>query len=270
MKNYLKFWGTRGSCPVSGPEYTHFGGNTCCLEVRYGEHLLILDAGTGIRPLGHTLHAKKIDLFLSHMHWDHIMGLPFFEPLYNKEAHITIWAPDCQGHSCERMIGQVLGKEFFPIHLDQIHSHLTFRTLQEKEPIAIGPLILDVHPTRHPGKTYCFRIKTPHQTIGYVTDNELGTQIPESFIAFHKKSDYFIHEAQYTSTEYLRKEGWGHSSLDHAIALVNHVQPRHWLVTHHDPSHTDADIRAMAQSVRSHPLPCPAIWMPDGHTLHLN
>jgi phosphoribosyl 1,2-cyclic phosphodiesterase len=270
MKNYLKFWGTRGSCAVSGAEYLHFGGNTCCLELRYDDTVVIFDAGSGIRPLGHTLaHEKKIDLFLSHLHWDHIVGFPFFEPLYRKGVHITIWTPQGHGRSPSELFDQLLAPEFFPIHLDQMKAHLEFKTIQEKTPVRLGPLTIDFHKTIHPGVTYCFKIKTPHQTIGYVTDNEIDLEKQQSFIAFHKNCDYFIHEAQYSVDEYPEKAGWGHSSITNALELVRQVHPSRWLVTHHDPAHTDENLRALAKLARTSDLPCPVEWIPDHHMVAL-
>lgn len=269
MKNFLKFWGTRGSCPVSGLEYSHFGGNTACLEVHYEDTCLIIDAGTGIRPLGLTLkNQKKIDLFLSHMHWDHIIGLPFFDPLYRKETEITIWAPQGAGRSCRELIDQLLAKEFFPICLDGIEAHLTFKIIQEKHPVHLGPITLDFHRTIHPGEAYCFKIITPHQTIGYATDNELHLDKQQHLISFFKRCDYLIHEAQYTPEEYIRKTGWGHSSVPSAIAFVEKVQPAHWLVAHHDPEHTDNQLQELQTRTRS-ALSCPVEWIGDGHVLPL-
>lgn len=269
MKNFLKFWGTRGSCSVSGLPYSHFGGNTSCLEFHYDNTCIIIDAGTGIRPLGLTLKNRtKVDLFLSHMHWDHIIGLPFFEPLYQKGVELTVWAPQGNGRSSRELFDELLAEEFFPVNPDAIRAQIHHKTITENSPIHIGPLMIDFHHTIHPGLTYCFKIKTPHQTIGYVTDNEIHLDRQESFIAFHKNCDYFIHEAQYTSEEYSKKRGWGHSSLANAIALVKQVQPAHWLVSHHDPQHTDDDLKALEAFAKSQ-LCCPVDWIADGYTLPL-
>ncbi len=275
MKKYLKFWGTRGSCAVSGAEYLHYGGNTCCLEVRYDDAFLIIDAGTGIRPLGNTLlHHKKIDLFLSHTHWDHLIGFPFFEPIYRKDVHITVWAPEGPGRKCRELFDQLLAKEFFPVHLDEIQAQLQFKPIFEKKPLQVGPLTLDFHTTIHPGLTLCFKIKTPKQTISYVTDNEIDVDSQASFIDFHKGSDLFIHEAQYTPEEYMHKKGWGHSSLSRAVSLIQKVHPGRWIVTHHDPKHTDHDLSALHTRARkllaeSHNS-CPIDWATDGHTITLD
>jgi phosphoribosyl 1,2-cyclic phosphodiesterase len=267
---FLKFWGTRGSCPVSGKQYQRFGGNTCCLEIRYDDVLIVIDAGTGIRPLGNTLGTeKKIELFLSHMHLDHLTGLPFFDPLYRKDAHITIWAPLGPDRTCRALIDELLSREFFPVHLNEIQAALEFRTVYEKSPIQIGPLTLDFHHTRHPGLTYSFKITTPHQTIGYTTDNEIKIEHQQSFIDFFEGTDLFIHEAQYTEDEYTYKKGWGHSSLNHAFELVNLVKPGKWFVTHHDPEHSDSTLEELEKYAQTQKLCCPVEWVPDHFVLPL-
>ncbi len=265
---YLKFWGTRGSCPVSGVDYLHFGGNTPSLEIRYGEQIAILDAGTGIRPLGLALpKIDKIDLFLSHFHWDHINGFPFFEPIYRKEVNMTIWAPHSEGRSTQDLFEDLLAFEFFPIHLSQIQAKLNFELFKAKQPVQLGNLTIDFHETIHPGHSYCFKIKTPKMTIGYVTDNEIDFEKQKSFIEFYKGVDLFIHEAQYTSEEYKSKKGWGHSSLNKMCELIEKIGPSKCLVTHHDPKHSDSDLREMEEIARSRPLPCPIEWVHDGYSL---
>lgn len=290
MKNYLKFWGTRGSCSVSGPEYKRFGGNTCCLEIRYGETVLLIDAGTGVRPLGESMIGQgplKIDLFLGHTHWDHIIGFPFFEPLYKPGMQITIWSPAGAGRSCKELFSQLLATEFFPIRLEQVQAHLEFRTTQQKTPVHLGPITIDFHTTQHPGLTHCFKIKTPHETIGYITDNEMlqghhGTLLEapeslfephESLIQFMKGCDYLVHEAQYFPEEYLEKAGWGHSSARNAVSLIQKTHPKHWIVTHHDPKHSDADLDRLAdfvhKTLHENKVPVSVEWVPDGHAIRL-
>lgn len=270
---HLKFWGTRGSCPVSGPEYLQFGGNTPCLELKYDEQFLIFDAGTGIRPLGSSLcnetgcTVKKINLFLSHFHWDHIIGFPFFEPIYRKGTEITVWTPKGNGRTSRDLFGQLLASEFFPIHLNQVQAKLDFKIIEPKKPVQMGPLSINFCSTTHPGNTLCFKIRTPDQSIGYVTDNEIDEN--SQFIEFHKDVDLFIHEAQYTPKEYESKQGWGHSSIAKALNLVGQIRPAKWLVTHHDPSHTDIDLLALEKVAKASSLPCPVEWVGDGHVISL-
>jgi phosphoribosyl 1,2-cyclic phosphodiesterase len=263
-KNYLKFWGTRGSCAVSGPEYVQSGGNTCCLELRYDETHIIFDAGTGIRPLGKTLveqGQKLFYLFLGHTHWDHLIGFPFFEPIYHVGSIIEVYSPVSVGRNCRDLFADLLAQEFFPVRLDQVQAHIHYRTIHPKTPIQMGKISLDFHNTAHPGTTYCFKIKTPRQTIGYVTDNEMlygyhGSidEIPSeylepylSLIQFLSSCDILIHEAQYTADEYTNKVGWGHSSVRNAAALLLHTKCPRWIITHHEPQHTDEAVALLTQ-----------------------
>lgn len=277
MKNSLTFWGTRGSFPVSGSKYKFFGGNTPCLEVRYEDALAIIDAGTGIRPLGEKLiqeNIKNIHLFLSHTHWDHMMGFLFFAPIHQQGVHVTIWAPKGDGRSCIRLFEEMFAKEFFPIRLHELQATLEFREIQEKTPIALGSFELDFHKTMHPGVTFGFKIKTQRQTIGYVTDNELSNeQNLTSFVEFYKNSDLFIHEAQYSSEEYLQKKGWGHSPFMNAVSLIEKIRPKKWLVTHHDPQHTDQELRMLCKETKKQlkekKINCPLTWVFDGYQIGL-
>lgn len=290
MKNYLKFWGTRGSCAVSGEPFKRFGGNTCCLEIHYEGSTILIDAGTGIRPAGTRLaqeKTKKIDLFLGHTHWDHLIGFPFFEPLHLKETAITVWAPAGSGRSCQELFNDLMAMEFFPVRLDEMEAKVDFRTIHQKTPVQIGKISLDFHTTNHPGEAFCFKVKTPHQTIGYVTDNEMlqGYQGPlsdippslfqphESLIDFLKECTLLVHEAQYFPEEYLDKAGWGHSSVINAAALIQKTKVPHWLVTHHDPKHIDGDLDHLSQMAKEilteNKIPCKAEWIYDGFALEL-
>lgn len=284
MKNYLKFWGTRGSCSVSGVEYREFGGNTCCLQIVYEGTQILIDAGTGIRHLSTEFTEKstqKIHLFIGHTHWDHISGFPFFDPIYHAGNQITIWSPFNPSKSCRDIFAELFSSEFFPVQLDEVQAKLDFRTIHPKTPVTIGPLTIDFHASNHPGISFCFKIKTPFQTIGYITDNEVlrGYQgeIAEidptlfephqSFIDFFKGCDLLVHEAQYFPEEYLQKVGWGHSSARNAVALIQKIQPARWLVTHHDPKHSDTDLKLLCEMVRKmlqqEKIGCPVDWLAD-------
>ena len=266
LTSYLKFWGTRGSNPVSGADYVRYGGNTSCLEVRNGKDLIIIDAGTGIQPLGDLIHHEgfqTIHLFLSHTHWDHITGFPFFAPLYKKANEIVIWAPVGFDKSTKDLFNGMLAYAYFPVRLDEMKAKVTFRELRDDHPLTFGSLKVECHYTNHPGPTVGFKIRAPHKTIGYITDNEvlLGyhghpnkihrkhplLEPHLSLIEFLKDCDLLIHEAQYFPEEYYKKIGWGHSSLPNATVLVKYSGVKEWLITHHDPHHKDADLQVKLQ-----------------------
>ncbi|GAB4184311.1 MAG: hypothetical protein Tsb0015_00060 [Simkaniaceae bacterium] len=261
-KAYIHFWGSRGSNPVSGHEYVRYGGNTSCLEVCYDNDMVIIDAGTGIRALGETLedhHYHSLHIFLGHTHWDHIAGFPFFSPLYKKNKDITVWAPVAFEKDVKELFTDMLAHAYFPVRLDEMQAKVTFKELREGRKVEIGKIHIETHHTYHPGPTLCFKISTPNKKIGYVTDNEMllgyfGHPLaidkddplldPHlSLIKFLSDCDLLIHEAQYLPIEYYQKVGWGHSSISNATVLMRFMKCTKWIVTHHDPKHTDSDLQ---------------------------
>lgn len=264
--HYIKFWGTRGSSAVSGSDYVRFGGNSSCLEIRSGDDLIIIDAGTGIRPLGELLtnsRSQKIHLFLGHTHWDHITGFPFFSPIYDPEVHLSIWAPVGFEVDTRELFNKMLASTFFPVRLEDIRARIEFHDLRDGDKIMIGNLNISTHYAYHPGATLCFRIQHGKHSIGYVTDNEFllgyhghpgaidrGHRLLKPYqsqIQFLEGVDLLIHEAQYSPFEYQERVGWGHSSISNATILVKHAKARDWLITHHDPKHTDAQLAKKLQ-----------------------
>lgn len=264
--SYIRFWGTRGSNPVSGPEYVRFGGNTSCLEIRHGNDLLIVDAGTGIRPLGGTFGTcppKHIHLLIGHTHWDHLAGFPFFGPIYDPNCQVTIWTPIGFQKSTQEVFMEMLTHAYFPVRLDDIQAHLIFKDIHESEPFEIGQIKVNTHYAHHPGATLCFKFQVGKKRFGYATDNEflmgyhgnpnLITKTNKelhyyrSQIEFFKGCDFLIHEAQYTPLEYQSKVGWGHSSVSNAAVLIRHANIAEWIITHHDPKHTDMDLLKKTQ-----------------------
>ena len=258
LESYVRFWGTRGSVSVSGANYARFGGDTSCFEIFCDNELIILDAGTGIRPLGEEIikkGIKTIHLFLSHTHWDHIIGFPFFEPLYHADCKIYLYAPKTSGRSLKELVTNLLAYEFFPVRMDEVAAELHFAEIHDSESIHFKGVDLSFHYTFHPGVSICFKIKTKDHCIIYATDNELLMGNHQSiasmdkssplvephleFIEFISDCNLLIHEAQYTQKEYINKVGWGHSSIANASILLKFCNPKRWMVTHHDPSHSD-------------------------------
>jgi phosphoribosyl 1,2-cyclic phosphodiesterase len=257
--SYIKFWGTRGSNPVSGPDYVRFGGNTSCLEVRHKEDLVIFDAGTGIRSLSTHFAAKppkEIHIVLSHFHFDHLSGFPFFDPIYNSSCTIHVWTPIGYEKSSREIFSEMLTYALFPVRLEDMKARVLFHDIQEGVPFRIGQIEIHSHYAYHPGATLCFKIRCENQTFGYVTDSEFlmgyhghplrasKEQLApySSYISFFKGCDLMIHEAQYSPEEYRHKAGWGHSSVSNAALLMKLIDTRHWIITHHDPGHTDNEL----------------------------
>lgn len=258
---FIKFWGTRGSNAVSGSEYIRFGGNTVCLEVRHGDDLIIIDAGSGIRPLGQKIDTKKVKtlhIFLSHTHWDHVTGFPFFDPVYDPNVQVVIWSPVGFEKSTRELFTDMLAYAYFPVRLEDIRAKISFNDLRDGHPVSIGDISIDSTYAFHPGATLAFKIHINGKTIGYATDNEmflgyhgnpnaLSKDHPlikahQSVIDFFHGCDLLVHEAQYTPLEYQRRVGWGHSSISNAALLCKFAEVHEWIVTHHDPKHTDQDL----------------------------
>jgi ribonuclease BN (tRNA processing enzyme)/DNA-binding NarL/FixJ family response regulator len=256
--SYVKFWGTRGSNPVAGSEYIQFGGNTPCLEVRHQNDLVIFDAGSGIRALGQDPDMQlqsQFHILISHTHWDHLLGFPFFYPMYQGDKKVHIWTPVGFEKNTKDLFSEMLNYSYFPVSLDDIKSKLLFQDLRDSQTLHFGNIRVFTHYAFHPGATLCFKIEIEGKKIGYVTDNEFlqgctltAKQIELkqnlftpylSLINFLKGCDILIHEAQYFSEEYVKRIGWGHSSILNASLLIKKAEIKHWIVIHHDPRHTD-------------------------------
>ena len=252
-----RLWGTRGSIPVSEPQFVRHGGNTLCMAIEYGEHRIIFDAGSGIRPLGTSLMSegpRKIHLFITHTHWDHIQGFPFFTPAYAPKFDITIYGAEGFGTDLKSLFQGQLEQDYFPVQMEDMAANLQFLTLGP-DPIEIGDLQITWTYTQHPGATVCYRVATPSTSLAWVPDNEFlkgytGSPFDvdrdskevfayDTIIEFLSDVDILLHECQYTQDEYLKKIGWGHSSIPNACVLVQFCKPDRWVVVHHDPMHDD-------------------------------
>jgi len=256
-ETYLRFWGTRGSLPVSGRPYVVHGGDTSCMELRVGDDLLVFDAGTGIRSLGVELlkhKPRRLHLFIGHTHWDHIQGFPFFTPAYIPNFEVHMYGAPGFGKDLRAIISGQQDRDYFPIQFEDMRAKFDVHVLDEK-PIRIGDAEVSWHYVHHPGAAVGFRVRIHDKVIAYISDNEFakgwlgnpGTLqsghpvvvSSEALISFVRDVDVLVHEAQYTNEEYPTKIGWGHSSLSNACALAKLGNVKRWIVTHHDPAHTD-------------------------------
>lgn len=256
----VKFWGVRGSIPVPGKEFSFFGGNTSCVEVRCGKTLIILDAGTGIRELGISLLKENgtkpchVNILVSHTHWDHIQGFPYLPHIYLPGHHITFYG----GHSVstlEKLIMTQMSEEYHPKTLFELTSPVNFVELKSNVFFIDDVKITTTH-LLHPGLSLGFRLEYQGHVVAYVTDNEIiadfnsGRYNWDNIGTIIKDADILIHDGQYTSTEYQNKVGWGHSDILRVVDISNTYGVKSLYLFHHDPTHTDKDIKLMLNQAR--------------------
>lgn len=258
---FARVWGCRGSLASPGPETVKYGGNTSCVEVRTGEgDLIILDAGTGIRPLGNTLMQelpRTIHVLLTHLHLDHLEGLGFFGPLWSPDVDLHIWGPPSPLRSLERRISQYLSPPLFPIHLQDIPSRPTFHDVPDDD-WKIGATKVNASPVSHRGPTVGYRLEEDGQALAYIPDHEpaLGVDLrsvePEwiSGHAVASGAEVLLHDAQYTEEEYPQRIGWGHSSVAHVVAFAAVSDVRRLVMFHHDPMHSDDQLEVILERAR--------------------
>lgn len=257
----ITLWGTRGSVASPGPETTRYGGNTSCVEVRGGAGaLLVMDAGTGIRRLGTTVEPgiPRIDLFLTHLHMDHLQGLGFFGPLYRPGQEVHIWGPPSPTVDLHGRLTRYFSPPLFPVRLRDLPCRLSLHDVPD-EPFEIRGLEIRGDFICHPGPTVGYRISEGKNSIAYLPDHEPGlgsAHLPESeaWISGYDVCagvDLLIHDVQYTEQEYADRVGWGHSSVHRALEFAHAAGARRLVTFHHDPSHNDAQCDELLESARS-------------------
>ena len=267
----VTFWGTRGSIATPGKDTLIYGGNTSCVEVRCGTDIFVFDAGTGIRPLGLALMKEfgeqplTIHLFLSHTHWDHIQGYPFFLPAYLPTTTVHLYGSTGQGRPLEKVIRGQMDADYFPVALGDMNSALHVHEFKGK-PFEIGAASVACMYLNHPGMTLGYRVSCGGKTVVYATDNEpyqqtlphiglraeagrdFGRRLDAEFIQFIDAADLYIGEAQYTDDEYPSRIGWGHSSITATVEAALEAKVRALAFFHHDPLHDDPMVAEMAET----------------------
>jgi phosphoribosyl 1,2-cyclic phosphodiesterase len=256
----VRFWGTRGSIACPGPTSVRYGGNTPCVEIRCGEHTLIFDAGSGIRPLGNALvkasDIKDFDIFLSHGHIDHVVGLPFFAPLFDDDRVVRVWGGNLQAAGgVEEAVRKLMSFPLFPLQIEAVHATLEFHDFCAGDTINPRPgVIVRTAPLHHPGGATGYRIEYCGRSVTYVTDVELGDgPIDPALLALTKDTGLVIVDATYTDEELPARAGWGHSSWRQAVRLATAANAAKLCLFHHDPEHDDAcmdGIKCAAEAAR--------------------
>ncbi len=264
----IRFWGTRGSIASPGKTTVKYGGNTSCVEVRINKQIFIFDAGTGIRDLGNKLlrefktQPTTVHLFISHTHWDHIQGFPFFMPAYNDNFQINVYGPPARDKSLKDLFRLQMDSEYFPVPLGDLNAQIVMQEV--REPFWIGDVHVTPYYVNHPAMTFAYKITKEGKSFIYASDNEpyrytlhsprkeqvgtqFGAELDQKFIEYLSGTDFLVAEAQYSLIEYRTKIGWGHSPIDSVVEFAIKAQAKQLALFHHDPSHDDATIDAMVK-----------------------
>lgn len=256
----VRCWGTRGSIPSPGPKTVRFGGNTTCMEVNAGSLRLIFDAGSGIRPLGLDIVERgpnAIPIFLTHFHWDHIQGFPFFAPLYDAEDRIRVIGPKQKDIDVQNLFAGQMGPINFPVPFSFVAAEMEFEHLNDGA-YETGGALLDVLRVRHPSFVLGYRITVGGRVICFIPDNEIdgdmygevASDFDSRIVDFVGDADLLIHDAMYTEEEYPHRVGWGHSTFEQSLRLAQEGGVKRLLFFHHDPTRTDYELEAIIAKMR--------------------
>jgi phosphoribosyl 1,2-cyclic phosphodiesterase len=258
----VRVWGCRGSVAVSGPDTMKYGGNTSCVEVRLESgHTLVLDAGTGMRPLGVAMQddpPDELHVLLTHLHLDHLQGLGFFRPLYGPNRRIHLWGPSSPVQNLATRIAMYLSPPLFPVHLDEIPSDLSFHDAPDNA-IRIGSATVRAAKVTHQGPTVGYRIEENGRALVYLPDHEpsLGADLrtlPTEWMSGHDlacEANVLLHDAQYRDHEYPNHVGWGHSCIDDTLEFANKADVERLVLFHHDPYHSDAELEVLLEEAHA-------------------
>ncbi len=270
----IKFWGTRGSIPSPGKETVRFGGNTPCVEVRLAKNnLVIFDAGTGIRALGDALMATgesvKAFIAITHPHWDHIQGFPFFKPAFISGNEFTIVGPVSRSVTLRQMVASQMDKVYFPVQLNELKAKISFRPVRE-ETLQVFDAALSSLYVNHPTFAVGYRLSVGNRSVVYISDNEpfdrevarslknVDKTIVARYLAvkgdpnqrvfdFARGADVLIHDTTYTPEEYVNHVGWGHSHYLFSLKVADEARVKKLVLFHHDPSHADDKVEEIHQ-----------------------
>ncbi|HWR98733.1 MAG TPA: MBL fold metallo-hydrolase [Candidatus Methanoperedens sp.] len=251
-------WGARGSIPVSGPEYDRYGGDTTCLEVRGPAEPLLIDAGTGLRRAGNRLHAERarhIHLLFTHAHWDHVLGFPFFRPLFTRGVRIEVYGCLEAQTSVREMLGRAMSPPSFPVDLGDVSAELVFH-----EPcrgrFEAGGFTVSTLPLSHPNGGVGYALEEGGRRLVFLTDNELsqvhpGGRVAAEYRGFAAGADLLLHDGEFTAEEYRHTRGWGHSTWEEALDLALAAGVRRFGLWHHNMGRDDEALERIVGECRS-------------------
>jgi phosphoribosyl 1,2-cyclic phosphodiesterase len=254
---YLRFWGVRGSTPTPQRSNLRYGGNTSCVELRTREGIFVFDCGTGLRLLGHSLRKEfgkrpiKARVFVSHYHWDHIQGIPFFTPLYGRQNHFDFHSFKSTETNVRQALQDQMVNPYFPVDMRAMLAKRHFHEIGEEKRIYDGVTIISKR-LYHPQGCMGFRVEHNGKVIVYATDNEPGNSKGDQNVrALAQGADVFIYDSQYTPHEYKTvKKNWGHSTWEEAVSIAREADVKKLVLFHHDPDHDDKAVDAILRAAR--------------------
>jgi phosphoribosyl 1,2-cyclic phosphodiesterase len=242
----VRFWGVRGSIACPGPETVRYGGNTSCVELRWGERMIIFDGGTGLRQLGDALLAKgnhiDADVFFSHTHLDHVVGLPFFGPAFLKQNRLRLWAGHLlPEHTLKEVLSEMMTPPLFPVPLGIFQARMDYIDFACGDTLTPEPgLTLKTAPLNHPNNATGYRVECGGKVVAYLTDTEHRPgELDQNVLKLADQADVMIYDSTYTDEEYEAHRNWGHSTWQEAIRLAVAAKAKTLAIFHHDPMHDD-------------------------------
>lgn len=251
---HIRFWGVRGSIASPGPDTAAVGGNTSCVEVVCGKTRIVLDAGTGLRALGNELLRKGDDLavtlLLSHYHWDHIQGLPFFLPAYMKQTELTVVGGANGVMNVREALTHQMSAPLFPVRLDEIGARLATREVKMGDVFDIGEAKVTVAKGNHPGGVMAYRIEHDGKSMVYATDTEHYACVDPMLKRLSEGADVLVYDSQYSPDEYKTKVGWGHSTYVEGAELARSAGVGTYVLFHHDPMRNDESVLDLETKAR--------------------
>jgi phosphoribosyl 1,2-cyclic phosphodiesterase len=253
----IRFWGVRGSIPCPDPENMMFGGNTSCvqLSIRGKSDYVILDSGSGIRTLGNALirHGETVHghVFITHAHWDHIQGFPFFRPIYQEAGSLSIHMPRQKMGDCKTVLTTQFTPTYFPVTVEMLNAEIDFVT-QQPEPTAYDGFSVEFMHANHPVETAVYKFRTADHVIVYAPDNEITDGSRDALRAFIEGADVLVHDSNYDRLTYPERIGWGHSAWEDVVELAAEAGVQHLYLTHHDPTANDEMLIRREQRLAPH------------------
>ncbi len=255
----VTFWGVRGSLPTPDASTLKYGGNTSCVQVRCGETLMIIDCGSGLRPLGvelSNINSLTAHLFISHYHWDHICGIPFFAPMFNPQNTFHFYGEGRGKLRLKAILSGQMKYPYFPVGLDVFHSQIKYNTIQAGDAVDLGDVKVKTASLNHPQCAIAYRIEHQGKSVVYCSDNEHQDEMPRELKKLIRGCDMLIYDAAYTDDEYIgrsgkiSKVGWGHSTWNEAIKTAKQLKVGQLYIYHHDPMHSDSVIDGLVRESR--------------------